>query len=191
MKVTLWKKTQASRLALLPNLNYKDPAWQALFRDPRVRRALSLAIEPARDQRSLVLRPRTESSDTLMPESPLFKPEFAKAWIEHDPKQANALLDEVGLSERDSDGVRLLHDGRRAEIIIETAGESTLETDALELVTDYWRRCGLKLFIRTSQRDILPQPRHRRRDNDGHLVRHGQWHSNRRHESGAAGADIG
>jgi peptide/nickel transport system substrate-binding protein len=90
-----------------------------------------------------------------MPESPLFKPEFAKAWIDHQPEQANALLDSAGLSARDGDGVRLLPDGRRAEIIIETAGESTLETDALELVTDYWEKVGLKLFIRTSQRDIF------------------------------------
>jgi peptide/nickel transport system substrate-binding protein len=155
VKVTLWKKTQASRLALLPNLNYKDPAWQALFRDPRVRRALSLAIDRHEINEALFFGLGTESSDTLMPESPLFKPEFAKAWIEHDPEQASALLDAAGLSARDSDGIRLLPDGRRAEIIIETAGESTLETDALELVTDYWEKVGLKLFIRTSQRDIF------------------------------------
>ena len=38
-----------------------------------------------------------ESADTVLPESPLFRPEFAEAWIAHDPDQANALLDEAGL----------------------------------------------------------------------------------------------
>ncbi|MFO1121852.1 MAG: ABC transporter substrate-binding protein [Hyphomicrobiales bacterium] len=155
VKVLLWKKTQGSRLALLPNLNYKDPAWQTLFRDPRVRRALSLAIDRHEINEALFFGLGTESSDMLMPESPLYRPELAQAWIKHDPDQANALLDAAGLASRDSDEIRLLPDGRRAEIIVETAGESTLETDVLELITDYWNKIGIKLFIRTSQRDIF------------------------------------
>ena len=46
-------------------------------------------------------------------------------------------------------------DGRQAGIIIESAGESTLETDVLELVTDHFRDVGLRLYIRTSQRDVF------------------------------------
>jgi peptide/nickel transport system substrate-binding protein len=91
----------------------------------------------------------------MLPESPLYRPELAMAWIRHDPDQANALLDEVGLTERDDDGLRLLPDGRPAKIIIETAGESTLETDVLELITDYWAKIGIGLFVRTSQRDVF------------------------------------
>ena len=56
---------------------------------------------------------------------------------------------------RDDDGLRLLPDGRPAQIVVETAGESTLETDVLELVTDHWRKIGVSLFIRTSQRDVF------------------------------------
>ncbi|TGV62057.1 ABC transporter substrate-binding protein, partial [Mesorhizobium sp. M00.F.Ca.ET.149.01.1.1] len=78
-----------------------------------------------------------------------------KAWVAHDPDQANALLDEVGLQRRDDDGLRILPDGRPAQVIVETAGESTLETDALELITDHWRQVGIALFVRTSQRDIF------------------------------------
>jgi peptide/nickel transport system substrate-binding protein len=40
-------------------------------------------------------------------------------------------------------------------IVVETSGESTLETDALELITDYWAKIGIGLFIRTSQRDVF------------------------------------
>ena len=60
-----------------------------------------------------------------------------------------------GLDKRDDDGIRLLPDGRPAQVIVETAGESTLETDVLELVTDHWRKVGIALFIRTSQRDVF------------------------------------
>ena len=68
---------------------------------------------------------------------------------------ANQLLDEAGLAERDRDNIRLLPDGRPMEIIVETGGEDTSETDALELIADYWHQIGIKLFIRTSQRDIV------------------------------------
>lgn len=154
-KVSLWKKTQGSRLALLPNLNYADPAWRELLRDVRFRRALSLAIDRREINMAVFFGLAKESADTMLPESPLYRPEFANAWISHDPDRANALLDEAGLAGRDGEGQRLLPDGRQVQIIVETAGESTLETDVLELVADYWSKIGISLFIRTSQRDVF------------------------------------
>ena len=90
-----------------------------------------------------------------MPQSPLFKEEFQKAWSVLDLDMANKLLDEAGLATRDKDGVRMLPDGRRAEITVETAGESTEETDVLELIVDQWAKVGIKAFVRASQRDIF------------------------------------
>ena len=155
IKVKLWKRTQGSRLALLPNLNFSDTAWKILLQDVRVRRALSLAIDRHEINEAVFFGLAKESADTMLSESPLYKAEFANAWITHDPTAANALLDEAGLSVRDRDGIRLLPDGRQAKIIVETSGESTLETDVLELVTDYWAKIGIGLFIRTSQRDAF------------------------------------
>lgn len=155
VKVTLWKKTSGSRLALLPNLNCADPVWRPLLRDVRVRRALSLAIDRREINMAVFYGLTKESADTVLPESPLFRPEFANAWIAHDPDKANALLDEAGLAKRDSDGIRILPDGRRAQIVVETPGESNLDTDVLQLITDYWQKIGISLFIRTSQRDTF------------------------------------
>ncbi|MBB5574468.1 ABC transporter substrate-binding protein [Rhizobium paranaense] len=155
LKVNLWKATRGSRVALLPNLNSADPVWRQVLRDVRVRRALSLAINRHEINMAVFYGLGTESADTMLPESPLFRPEYAKAWIAHDPDQANALLDAAGLDKRDQDGIRLLPDGRRAEITVETAGEGTLDTDVLELVTDHWRNVGIALFTRASQRDVL------------------------------------
>ena len=155
VKVSLWKKTLGSRLALLPNQNTGDEVWRPLLRDVRVRRALSLAIDRREINMAVFYGLATPSADTVLPESPLFRPEYAQAWIKHDPAQANALLDEAGLNVRDDDGIRILPDGRPAQIIIESAGESTLETDVLELVADHWRNVGLALFIRNSQRDVF------------------------------------
>ncbi len=155
VRVRLWKRTQGSRLALLPNLNSNDPVWGPLLQDARVRRALSLAINRHEVNMAVFYGLATESADTVLPDSPLFKPEYQKAWVSYDPAKANALLDAAGLTQRDSDGIRFLPDGRRAQIIVETSGEDTLETDVLELITDHWNQVGISLFIRTSQRDIF------------------------------------
>ncbi|MFV2054261.1 ABC transporter substrate-binding protein [Aliiroseovarius sp. YM-037] len=154
-KVSLWTRTQGSSVAILPNLNYKDPVWRGLFQDVRIRRALSLAIDRAEINKVLYYGLARESANTVLPESPLFKPEYTSAWSTHDPEQANALLDAAGLQERDIYGTRKLPDGRQAGIIIESSGESTLETDVLELVTDHFREVGLRLYVRTSQRDVF------------------------------------
>lgn len=155
VKVHLWKRTQGARLALLPNLNCGDPGWQPILRDVRFRRALSLAIDRREINLALFYGLAKESADTVLPESPLFRPEYAQAWSGFDPEKAGALLDEVGLDRRDDSGLRLLPDGRTAQIVVETPGESVLETDVLELVTDHWLKVGIKLFIRTSQRDVF------------------------------------
>ena len=41
------------------------------------------------------------------------------------------------------------------EIIVDTAGESTEETDVLELIRDSWRKVGIALFSRPSQREVF------------------------------------
>ena len=49
-----------------------------------------------------------EAANTVLPQSPLFDAEFERPWSVYDPDGANALLDEIGLTERNSDGVRLM-----------------------------------------------------------------------------------
>jgi peptide/nickel transport system substrate-binding protein len=91
----------------------------------------------------------------MLQRSPLFRPEFRGAFARFDRKRANALLDELGLTKRNDQGLRLLPDGRPMEIIVDTAGENTEETDVLELVRDSWRDLGIALFARPSQREVF------------------------------------
>ena len=52
-----------------------------LLRDVRFRRALSLAINRDEINKAVFFGLGKESANTVLPESPLFKPEFAQAWI--------------------------------------------------------------------------------------------------------------
>ncbi len=153
--VRLWTTALGSRVALYPNLNVNDATYRELFRDVRFRRALSLAIDRSEVNQVVFFGLGIEGNNTVLPDSPLYRPEYQTAWAEYDPDQANALLDEIGLSERDARGVRLMPDGRPLEIIVETAGESTEETDVLQLVADSWKDIGIKLYTKPSQREVF------------------------------------
>lgn len=153
--VKLWERGEGSRMTLVPNLNAEDPVWRSLWRDVRVRRALSLAIDRHEINQAIFYGLARESANTLLPKSPLFRPEYRQAWARFDLKLANSLLDEAGLTRRDTDGIRLLPDGRRAEFVIETAGESTEEADVLSLIRDTWLEIGIKIYTRPTQRELF------------------------------------
>lgn len=153
--VRLWRTAKGSQIALVPNLNNNDEVWLQLLQDARFRRALSLAIDRQEINQVIYFGLVQGSNNTVLADSPLFKPEYQTSWAEFDIDKANALLDELGLTERDSKGLRLLPNGKPMEIIIQSSGESTEETDVLELITDSWTKIGIKLFTRPSQREVF------------------------------------
>ncbi|UCH16923.1 MAG: ABC transporter substrate-binding protein [Burkholderiales bacterium] len=156
-KVRLWKTVKGSQIALYPNLNAADPVWRDLLRDVRFRRALSLAIDRHEINEVIYFGLVQPSNNTVLPQSPLFEKRFRDAWTKFDIQQANLLLDRIGLTKRDKRGIRLMPDGRPLEIVVDTAGESTEETDVLELIRDSWRKIGVALFTRPSQREVFRQ----------------------------------
>ncbi len=153
--VNLWKSGRGSQLVLFPNLNVKDPVWRAAVRDVRFRRALSLGIDRGEINQVVFFGLGVPANNTVLPDSPLFKPEYQTLWADFNIDQANALLDEMGLTERDGEGIRKLSDGRLAEIVVETAGEDTNETDVLVLIRDSWQKIGIKLLTNVSTREVL------------------------------------
>lgn len=154
-RVYLWEKAIGSQVALYPNLNVEDAAWQKLMRDARFRRALSLGIDRHEVNEVVYFGLGKESANTILQRSPLFRPELRTAWAQFDVRRANALLDAIGLTRRNEDGIRLLPDGRPMDLIVDTSGESTEETDVLELVRDTWRELGIAMFPRPSQREVF------------------------------------
>ena len=153
-RTLLWRNARGSHFALYPNLNANDPVWRPLLRDVRFRRALSMAIDRSQINQVLYFGLATESNDTVVPDSPLYRKQYQTQWAQFDRKAADKLLDEIGLK-RGPDGIRRLSDGRPLEIIVETAGETTEQTDVLELIRDTWRESGIKLFSKPTQRDVL------------------------------------
>ena len=155
LKTLLWQTARGAHLALYPNLNASDETWRTLLRDARFRRALSLAIDREEINQIMYFGLAMGGNNTVLPQSPLYQEDYRFKWAVFDPDQANALLEEIGLTEWSSDGLRLLPDGRPMELIIETAGEETEETDLLELVAESWLKLGIKIHAKPSQREVL------------------------------------
>lgn len=154
-RTLLWPEGKAAEIALYPNLNYNDPVWRGLLRDPRFRRALSMGIDRRIVNRSLFFGLARESGVDVLPGSPLYKPERTGVWTGYDPERAAALLDEIGLKRQRGELYRDLPDGRPLEVIVESAGEKPEVADALQIIAETWRDIGVRLLVRMVDRDVL------------------------------------
>ena len=154
-KVRLWETGWGSQVALYPNLNASDPDWRQLLRDVRFRRALSIAIDRSEINQVIYLGLGVEAANTVLPQSPLFDAELSAQWSVYDPDGANALLDEIGLTQRNDDGVRLMPSGKPLEIPVLSSGQSPEEGNVLELIREQWKNIGVKLYFKQSERDTI------------------------------------
>jgi peptide/nickel transport system substrate-binding protein len=152
--VLLWKTARGAEVAIYPNLNTIDADLAPLVRNTDFRRALSLAIDRDEINQAVFTGFGRPGNDTVLPGSPLFKSEFETKWASFDLKQANAILDGLGLP-RDSGGIRKLPSGRRLQMVVETAGEDPTEVAVLQLVQSTWRKLGIDLLVKPEQREIL------------------------------------
>jgi peptide/nickel transport system substrate-binding protein len=137
--------TQAIHL----NLTTLDPQRHELFNQKDFRIALSEAID-RQEMIDIVYLSQGEPYQVApRPESQFFDDEFAHQYTEFDPDQANKLLDDLGLTNRNGDGIRTFPDGSPISILVDVRTENTPQIDGLELITRYWKAIGVELRINT------------------------------------------
>ncbi len=115
-----WYKAGSSDWTLYPNLNrYIDPndpktrnKWE-LLNDKRFRQALSLAINRQQIIDAVFHGYGEPSQNSAGKESPFYHEKLKNSYTEYNPDRANELLDEIGLTGRDSEGFRTFKDGTR------------------------------------------------------------------------------
>jgi peptide/nickel transport system substrate-binding protein len=90
----------------------------------------------------------------LSPENP--GAEYRERWSTHDPKRANELLDQLGLTKRDAEGFRLRSDGKgRLRIPLETAAAAFLPwTKHAEMIVQQWRQIGIQGDVKEVERSL-------------------------------------
>ena len=159
-RILHWYPATRSIWNINPNLNrLVDPKrpetkWKAeLLADNRFRQALSLAI----NRRAII---RSEYNDQVEPaqvepgpESPFHSEKLRRAFIEHDPARANALLDELGLTKRGLDGMRLFPDGTPAVFYLDYSTFTGM--GPAQFVVDDWAEVGIRAIAREQQRELF------------------------------------
>ncbi len=115
------------------NLNYPDPVWRELVNDLRVRRALNMAID-----REEVIETFYFGHASL--------PQYSDARF--DIWEAERLLDEAGLDQRNAEGVRLMPDGRPFSIRFEVHAPDSDMVPLTELIVEYWQVIGVDASMR-------------------------------------------
>ena len=80
-----------------------------------------------------------------LPTDEHYKKSWGESYIEYDPDEANRLLDEAGLTERDKNGFRIGPDGETLLLLVEYRQENVT---VLELVKEYWETVGVKVMLK-------------------------------------------
>ncbi|HTX53209.1 MAG TPA: ABC transporter substrate-binding protein [Candidatus Baltobacteraceae bacterium] len=135
-----------------------DPEIAKWLQSRDFRRALSLGID--RDQLNETFWLGLGTAGSFAPaesvaESP--GPEWRKKWSVHDPRQANRLLDQLGLMQKDAEGYRLRSDGKgriRLELSA-MAGQFINYAQVAEMIRDQWRQIGIQADVKDVERNLL------------------------------------
>lgn len=157
--------TQAQQVQIYLNMTHKDPKLRELFANKEFRRALSLGINRA-EIIDLVYLGQSEPYQTgPRPGHPWHHEALARQFTEFDQKAANAALDTLGLSKKDSQGFRLRADGQKVFFSIDVIPTLFADAvDALELVKRHWADIGVDVKVNTIERALY----YTRGDNNDH-----------------------
>ncbi len=148
-----WYPSRRSDLTVYPNINRKiDPGdphtqWKhEILNDVRFRKALSLAIRRQRIIDAEWAGVGHPSQIEPGPASVYHNPELAESFIAYDPTQADRLLDDMGLTQRDHEGYRTFANGDRMTFIMIT-GSSQSTTRACQFILEDWQKVGVRALL--------------------------------------------
>ncbi len=137
------------------NHNYKDnPALTEFLRNKTFRQALSLAINREEIIKVVGMGNGVAYQATCNPDCSFYEERWSKAYIEYDPERANAMLDEIGLTERDAEGYRLLPNGEPLSLIVEQTEDMAYWVPINELVKEYWADVGIRVIPKVVERSL-------------------------------------
>lgn len=140
------------------NLTYeKDMEIGKWMRSTDFRRALSLGIDRDQLNETFWLGTGTPGSMIPSPEN-RYSPgeQFRTLWHTFDVAQANALLDKAGLTQKDSEGMRLRTDGQgRLRLELTTYGAQFMPyTQIMEVIAQQWKKIGIDVTIKEVERSL-------------------------------------
>ncbi|RDJ21845.1 ABC transporter substrate-binding protein [Bosea caraganae] len=149
------KDLNASSAGLMVNQTSPNPALRTLIRTPGFTKALSLGMDRSEINEIVFLGGGTPRQIGPLESHRLYNKQLATQFIEHDVKQANAILDGLGLTKKDGQGFRLYPQGGRISLAAIVSIGSPAYIEVLELIRKQWAEIGVELLIRSSERSLF------------------------------------
>jgi len=155
-RVITWSTFGGSDAAITFNQTYdKDPVVAELLQTKDFRIALSYAIDRDQIKESAFLGLGEARQPVPAPWHPYYPgDDVAHKYTEFDPDKANALLDGLGLTERDADGFRLNKDGKPFSIEISVVPNFANWPDVAQLVAADWQKVGVRTIVQVRERAV-------------------------------------
>ncbi|MBM7571868.1 ABC transporter substrate-binding protein [Aquibacillus albus] len=145
-RVLLWPSVNFTSAAIVLNQGVEDNNLRSLVQNIKFREALSVAVD-RHEVTEIVTNGIGEPIQASVPEGLVGHQEGWKdQWAEFNPDRANQLLDEIGLTEKNSNGFRLYEDGSVVTLTITDQNQASAEF--LELVKNYYENVGVKVNIK-------------------------------------------
>jgi len=156
-RVVRWTLAEGANCLLHPNMNHGDPVLRELMQTRDFRIALSLGIDRVAINELAYQGFGEPRQAAVVPQCPYYKEEHARRWADHDPDQANEILDGIGLTERDGEGFRLRPDGQPLSITIEYAPVFGPWRDVVSMVCEQWKAIGIRGIPKEEDRTLFSQ----------------------------------
>ncbi|GAB2552965.1 ABC transporter substrate-binding protein [Gracilibacillus alcaliphilus] len=144
-QVFTWPTAQMASTTIQLNQTTQNDNLRELVQDIRFREALSIAVD--RQQISeIVTNGIAEPGQAAVPEGLVgYQEGWAEKWTDYDPDQAEQLLDELGISEKNAEGFRLYEDDSVVTLTIMEPNQDNSEF--LELIKDAYENVGVKVNL--------------------------------------------
>jgi peptide/nickel transport system substrate-binding protein len=155
-RVIIWPTFGGSDAVIAFNATYTaDPAIGKLLATREFRIALSYAINRDEIKESVFLGLGEARQPVAAPWHPYFPgKEWAAKYTEFDRGKANQMLDALGLTKRDAQGIRLMENGKPATIEISVVPAFGAWPDVAQLVAKDWEAVGIKTIVQIRERAL-------------------------------------
>jgi peptide/nickel transport system substrate-binding protein len=155
-RVITWPTFGGSDAVIAINTTYTaDPVIGKLMATKDFRIALSYAINRDEIKESVFLGLGEARQAVPAPWHPYFPgKETAAKYTEFDREKANKMLDALGLTKRDAQGIRLMENGKPATIEISVVPAFGAWPDVAQLVAKDWEAVGIKTIVQIRERAL-------------------------------------
>ncbi|MCB2053556.1 MAG: ABC transporter substrate-binding protein [Geminicoccaceae bacterium] len=138
------------------NLTSKNDELRELFNKKDFRIALSLGMDRQAIIDTALLGEGEPWQQGPFEDHPNYFEKLSTQYLEYDPEEANALLDGLGLTERNAEGTRLLPSGKPLKFQIDVIPTLQPEhVDMLELIEQQWAKIGVDMDINSLERTFF------------------------------------